>query len=122
MPTYDNPIRITYQLDAATISASADLLKFVGPAGLQGKIAAMSSVVTTAVTVAATLIDVGTAGDDDAFAEMTVPISSADAVLNTFTNHTDDDNLLAADTLVVISAGGECTAGAANITLTIDWF
>ena len=122
MPTYDQPIFITYFLAAATISTAADLLDIAGPKDLEGRVVAMSSIVTTGVTTTATAIDVGTGSDDDAYATMTIPVSAADAVFNTVVNLTSDDVPIPKNTRVVLSTAGEGDAGAANLWLTIAWF
>lgn len=121
--SYSNPTTITYRLPAATLSTAATIGRFIGPSGLQGSLVDICSVVTTAVTVAANTVTVGTAGDPNAYGTLTVAISSANAVQNGATLVTTAGaNLLAADTLHVINTGGECTAGAGDILVTVDWF
>ena len=120
--TYDNPLHITYFLAAATLSSAADLLDIAGPKDMEGRLVAMSSIVTTGVTTTANAVDVGDGSDDDLYGTMLVPISSADAVYNTFTNLTTDANPIPKNTRVILSTGGECAAGAANLWLTIAWF
>jgi hypothetical protein len=119
---YDKPIEITYPINAGSVTADADLLTVSGPNGLKGKITAVSTVVTTGVTVAASTVEVGTSGDNDAYASLVIPVSSAGAVANNVTINTNDDNLIAADSAVVIGSGGGATAGACNIFVTIAWF
>ena len=122
MITYDQPLRMTYQVDAATLTSAADLLKVAGPKGKEGRLAAITTVVTTGVTVAATDVDVGDGATGDKYGTLVVPISSADAIANNATISTSDAVPIPADSLVVISTDGAATAGAANIQVVIDWF
>ena len=122
MATYDNPLRMVYQIDAATVSSAADLLKVAGPKGMEGRLVAITTVVTTGVTVAASDIDVGDGTTGDKFGTLVLPISAADAVANDPTILTSDDVTIPADSLVVISTDGAATAGAVNVSVVIDWF
>ncbi|MCP4145393.1 MAG: hypothetical protein GY752_08935 [bacterium] len=119
---YDNPIYMTYTLDAASIASAADLLDVAGPKGKTGRVVAIAMVVTTGVTVAAGTVVVGDGTTANKYGTMTAPIASADAVANDFTDAHSDSNLIAADSRLVIGAGGECTAGAGNIAVTVAWF
>ena len=74
---YDKPIYMTYQLDAASLTSDADLLTVSGPYGKQGRVVAVTAVVTTGVTVAAAAVNVGSLTDDDDYAVLSVPVSSA---------------------------------------------
>jgi len=120
--TYDNPIITTHNVNAATLSTAAELMQIAGPAGKQGRVIDVTCVVTTGVTVAANNINVGSTTDGDAYATLEVPISAADAVANGATILSDDDNLIPADSAVVVATGGECTAGAGSVTVVIAWF
>lgn len=122
MATYDNPLRITYTLTAVSVASAADLLDIVGPVGLQGRVVAIAAVVTTGNTTAAGTIDVGSAGDDNAFAVLTIPIASADAVYNNPSLLTTDSNLIPANTRAIISSDGGGTAGVVDAVVVIDWF
>ena len=122
MITYDHPLVITYSLRAASVVSDANLLNIAGPEGLQGKILALATVVTTGVTVAASTVVVGTDAANALYASLAIPISAADAVANDVTISTDDDNLIAANSRVVIGSGGGATAGAVNLDVTIGWF
>lgn len=122
MYTYDEPLVLNYNIEAATLSSAAELMRIIGPAGMQGRVVALGAVVTTAITVAAADITVGTVSDGDAYATMDVAVGAADTSENDFTNLTDDDNLIAADAPVILAVGGAPDAGAASISLTIAWF
>ena len=122
MATYDNPMRITYTLTAVSVASAADLLDIVGPLGLQGRVVAMAAVVTTGNTTAAGTIDVGSAGDDNAFAVLTIPIAAADLAFNAPTLLTTDANLIPANTRAIISSDGGGTAGIVDAVVVIDWF
>lgn len=118
--SYSDPITATYRFPAAVLSAAAIVGRIVGPAGKTGRLIDVASVVTTGVTVAACTVDVGTTGAVASAGTATIPVSAINAVSNgaaLVTGHT-----LAADTVVEVSANGECTAGAADLLVTIDWF
>ena len=117
--SYSNPHTCNYRFPAATLSSAATIGRIMGPSGKKGRLVDITSVVTTGVTVAANTVTVGTAADPDAYGTLTVAISAANAVQN---GATQVDATMAADTLLVLNTGGECTAGAADINVTIDWF
>jgi len=121
--SYSNPTTITYRLPAATLSTAATIGRFIGPSGLTGRLVDICSVVTTGVTDASNTVTVGTAADPDAYGTLTVIVSAANAGQNGATLVTTSGaNIIAADTVHVINTGGECTAGAGDILVTVDWF
>lgn len=122
MITYDQPLRISYQLNAASVASAADLLKVAGPKGREGRLQAIMTVVTTGVTTAATDIDVGDGTTGDKYGTLVIPVSAADAIANDPTILTGDAIPIPADSLVVISTDGAAAAGAVNLTVVIDWF
>ena len=117
--SYSNPTSCTYRFPAATLSSAAIVGRIVGPAGMTGRLVDVASVVTTGVTVAAVTVDVGTTGAVASAGTATIGISSANAVDNGAV--LVEEHVLAADTVVEVSANGECTAGAADLLVTIDW-
>lgn len=123
MITYDQPLRMTYQIAAAAIDTlSANLLSIAGPKGLQGRLEAVVAVNTTAVTAAASAVEIGDGTTTDLYGSLSVPISSANVVANTAVVSTLDETLIPADSRVVISTDGGATAGDANLFVTIAWF
>ena len=122
MITYDQPLRLTYMILAASLASTADLLKIAGPKGREGRLQSISTVLTTGVTSAATDVDVGDGSTGDKYGSLVVPIASTDAIANDPTILTGDDVPIPADSLVVISTDGAAAAGAANIVVVIDWF
>lgn len=118
---YDNALRETYRFAAASIASAAVVGRLVGPVGKRGRVVNVSTVVTTGVTDAGGTVTVGPNGAASPVTH-TVPISSANAVLAIPVADLVGETDLAADTLVEITAGGEPTAGAADIVVTIDWF
>jgi hypothetical protein len=121
---YNQPITSTYTLRAATISSAATMLTVIGPRGYKGRLMGIGAVVTTSTTDAATLLTVGTAADGDKFGTLSVPVATAGAAAayNNPTITAVDSNIMAENTAVVIATNGGCTAGAADVTVTIDWF
>lgn len=122
MITYDQPLRITYLLLAVSLSSAADLLKIAGPAGREGRVQSISTVLTTGVTTNPSDIDVGDGSTGDKYASLVVPVSATDSIANDPTILTGDDVPIPADSLVVISTDGAAAAGAANVVVVIDWF
>jgi len=123
MSTYDNPVRIPYQIDAAAIdTANSNLLSVAGPKGMTGRLAGIIAVNTTAVTVAAAAVNVGDGSTDDLYGSLSVPVSAVNTVANDYVDSTTDANQMPADTRVVISLDGGATAGDANLIVLIDWF
>ena len=117
--SYSNGFQQTVSLSAATLTSAAVLKRIIGPSGLSGRLVSITSTVTTGVTVAATDIIVGTNADTNAFGTQAVPISAANAQVNSFTEGVD--NTIPADTLIEIGTGGAATAGAADIDIIIEW-
>lgn len=121
---YNSPISVCYTMAAASIATAATLLTVVGPKGHKGRLMGIGAVVTTSTTDAATTITVGNAADGDKFGTLSVPVATAGAAAayNNATISEVDDNIMPADKAVVIATGGECTAGAATVSVYIDWF
>lgn len=108
-----------HRFSALTLSTAAVIGRIYGPAGAKGKVVGVSTIVTTAITAAATTVKIGTASDDDAFGTLTAPISSVNAGANVVVDGVDSD--VAADTMILVTAGGESTAGAADVVVYIQW-
>lgn len=119
--TYDEPVYTTVNLQAASLSAAARLGSTSGPAGKRGRVVAISVAVTTDTTVADTIVSVGDGFDADAYGTLTVPVTTANAVINAATVGTDD-TLIPANGWVTIECDGGATAGAGDVTVVIAWF
>ena len=117
---YDNGIRQTYRLAAATLSSAANLASIAGPAGMRGRVESAVALVTTGVTVADCTVRFGTDADDDAFGTLTVPIGAADSIAGNLVAGVTEN--IPADSVARIDAGGESTAGAADLIVTVVWF
>ncbi len=123
MATYDQPLVMTYQVDAAAVDTlSANLLSIAGPEGMQGRLESIVAVNTTEVTVAASAVEIGDGSTTDLFGSLSIPASAVNAVANTAVISTVDAALIPADSRVVISTDGGATAGDANLFVTIAWF
>lgn len=121
MNTYDEPTLVTYQLDAASVAAAAELATFAGPAGKAGRVVSISALVTTGVTVAPSVVSVNTLDNSTVCGSLTVPVGGVDTVANASVDGTDD-TLIPADTAFTIDSDGGATAGAANIVVVVAWF
>lgn len=130
---YDNALRETYRVKAATISAAAVIDRFIGPAGKRGRVVNVAHVVTTDVTVAASNITVGNNGATNPVTHV-VPVSTANSgaaipAASLKGQVEGSDGLaageiaeLAADTVVEVASDGGSTAGAVDLLVTVDWF
>jgi len=120
--SYDLPLVQTYTLPNSAIDTATVKLRVIGPAGLRGRLESIGAVITADTTDAASVVQVGTAATADAFGTLSVPVASAGASTNAAVILTDDDNFMAADTVVEIASDGGSTAGDADLTVTIAWF
>mgnify|MGYP003650011225 CR=1 FL=1 len=82
MSNYDAPIYMTYTVLAGSLIAGADLQDVSGPEGLTGKVVAISGLLTTGVTVAASSIVVGDGSTADLYATVPAPVQAIDTVVN----------------------------------------
>lgn len=114
----------TYHVEGADLSAAGTLLNLPGPPGAQGRLHSVSAVVTTVVTVADATVSIGDGTVDDAYGSLLLPFtgSSSGDVVNTPTLEPADDNLIPADSAVVVKSDGGGTTGAAALTVVIAWF
>ena len=119
--SYDAPIYQSYSVLAnAAVSSEADMLVLSGPKGRKGRIVSASAVVTTGVTVAAGVISFGDGTDEDAYGTLSVPVSAAGSVANTLVDGVDSE--IPANGAVTVHGGGEATAGAVNLFVTVAWY
>ena len=120
---YDKPLRETYFLAAVDISPTIVLASVVGPKGRKGRIVNFSYVLTTAVTVADNVLTVGPNADASPVTLTQAFTGSAIGANDAITNAQAYAHVeLAADTNVEIASDGGCTAGAADIALTVEWY
>jgi len=118
--SYANPTTVGYRFPAATLSSAAVIGRIQAPDGKKGRVVDVSLVTTTATTVAACTVTIGTGADADAYATQAVPVTAINLGVQGTTavyNHEIPE-----DTLVLVTAGGECTAGAGDVTVIIDWY
>lgn len=120
--SYSNPVTSTYRFPAATLSSAATLGRIIGPSGKSGRLRDMSVVITTATTVASTALTIGTEADTDAYGSLTIPVTSVNLGVSGVTDASATTEVLPADTIIAIATDGGCTAGAADILVTIDWY
>jgi hypothetical protein len=127
--SYSDGIDITYDLAAVdfTGAAATDNAVAIGPKGLTGRVKAITCLVTTGITVAASTVDVGIVGGDlDAYASAAMAITAANGVIGgtDLTGGITDGvsgNRLPADTKFAISNGGGSTAGVGNVQVVVEW-
>jgi hypothetical protein len=122
---YDNPERTLIHLDLAAVAGGGDLATLAGPAGKVGRVTRLGVAVTTAFTVADSVLSL-----DSVTPSLTTPpsltipftgsaigdnVEATRAALNTFSE-------LPADTVLQLASDGGSTAGAGSVTLQIDWY
>jgi hypothetical protein len=117
---YDNPDVGVYRFPAATLSTGAVIGRIIGPAGKRGRLIDVGVIVTTGVTVAANTLSVGDGTDADAYGVHTTPVAAAASGHNGIVRGVDE--VIDANSVVVLTTGGECTAGAGDVLVTIGWF
>jgi len=118
---YDQGIRRTYEVAAAAIAGGGTLLTIRGPKGLTGRIEDVTTRVTTALTVADSVLTIGAAGVNlstilpftgSAIGDREAPtkaqlVAGAD---------------IEADVDTIVASDGGSAAGAGDITVTVIWF
>jgi len=118
--SYANPTTVGYRFPAATLSSPATIGRIQAPDGKKGRVVDVSLVTTTGTTDAECTVDVGTAGAVAAYATQTIPITAIN--LGVQGNVSVAGHEIPEDTLIEVSANGECTAGAGDVTVIIDWY
>ena len=118
---YDSPLETTHTFDAAVLSAAATVGRIAGPAGKVGRVKSINGVVTTGITVLDGTVSVRSAGEAAAVTG-TLPIASVNDPVSATAAEIEAGTELLADTTVEVVAGGEPTAGAADLTVVIGWY
>lgn len=118
---YSNGLQKSKTLHAAVISAAAEIGRMAPPLpGKAGRLRGVAAVVTTGVTVAAGTVKFGHATDDDAYGTLTIAISAAGAISTSFVRGVEHE--VKPDEALIVTAGGEPTAGAADIEFDVEWY
>jgi len=119
---YDSGLEVTYRFAAAAVDTAAVIGRFIGPAGKTGRIESITSVVTVDVTVAASVNTLDTVAGLTTPIAHSIPISSAGAGKSETQAVINAASRLPADTVVVLTSGGEATAGDADIVVVVSWY
>ncbi len=109
-----------HRFSALTLSAAAEIGRIYGVAGSKAEIVDVAVIETTDITVADCTVKIGSAADDNAYGTLTVPFAGSvgDGVNGMVAGVAD---AVPADTEIVITAGGECTAGAGDVIVYVRW-
>lgn len=118
--SYSNPTTVGYRFPAATLSSAGTIGRIQAPDGMKGRVVDVSLVTTTATTDATCTVEIGLSGDTDAYATQTIPVTAIN--LGVQGSASVYNHEIPEDTLVLVTAGGECTAGAGDVTVIIDWY
>ena len=120
---YDKPIYQTFTANAnASVSTAADVFQISGPVGKTGRVVAVSLATSTATTVAASALELGTQADADALGSIAVPITAINLGIQIGQTALDTISDLAADTVYTLRGNGAASAGALDIAVTVAWF
>ena len=120
--SYSNGIQTTHHFTIADQSATTIevALPTLGP-GLTGRVAAMSFLVTTVNTGAASNLTVGTNADPDGFASLNIGAAAADqSIWNTVVDGVLG-NRITADSEFEIGFDGAATTGVGEASIVIEW-
>lgn len=122
--SYSIPNRMSYSFGEEDIADAARALSVRGPTGKDGRLVSVSLSATetfNAVTTPAKL-QIGTAADTDAYAEISIgTLAATDSVFHSFFSQ---NIAIPKDTQIEITEvanTGGTPAGKAFITITIDW-
>lgn len=131
MSTYDNPVTINHTFGLFDFGGAAvEILSFKGPPGKVGVIKQIGVSVIEAFLVDTGVgrVRVGTAADNDAYAELNIPDAVADEAYFSQVDDTDAIKALTipADQLVEVNlvngTDGSGVTGQGWINILIDWF
>jgi len=128
---YDNALRTQHDAAAAVLSAAATMLTIRGPVGKTGRVEDVMVVITTAVTVADAILDIGPSGTPEAqLANFAVPFTASaigDRVAPPtggagVTGTLDAGADIAADVDTLFITDGAAGAGAGDLRVIVAWW
>lgn len=123
---YDKLTAFTFTFPARALSTAGTVAIPIPAGATMARVMDVSARLTTATTVAAATITVGTSGDAASMAVLEVPVAANGTLHNgrtagsLFRGVWQDDGTSGTDALQV-SFGGESTAGAADVIVTIGF-
>ena len=115
-------ISSTYRFPAAALNSAAALGRIVGPKGKTGRLMGVAAVITTNVTTDPSGVRIGTGAAHSKYGTLSVPVATAGNAANDAVINPVDDNLIPADSVVLVATDGAAAAGAADLLVYIDWF
>lgn len=124
---YDNALQTQHDDAATDYSSAATVLSFSGPSGRYGRVLDFSIVVTTAFTVADTLVDIGeNGGDVDAQLAAGVIAFTGSAIADNIGVGTNAQYAAGVDinpdALTDVVSDGGSTAGAGDTRVLVAWW
>lgn len=121
--SYANGIQSSHTVIGMDLTggANVDIADLVGPDEMDGRVSAISAFITTAITVAASTIDVGTTADPDGYAFLAAPVQVIDTVIAAKAVDGALGNRIPAGTPFEIGNSGGSTAGIVNVTVFMEW-
>ena len=120
--SYEHPIYSTYTLPAFALDTTTAALSIRGPSGRKGVLIDLSCVVTVTTTTNPTVITLGDATDADAYGTLTVAaVTAASTAIYSAVITDTDDNMMPADTTIILVSDAGAAAGDGDIVMTIAW-
>ncbi len=120
----DHIIYTCHKFPAASVASAAVIGRIVGPVGRRGRVTSVTALATTTLTDTPGTLTVGNSGNAAAYGTLTLPLTTAPARIDGILSIPYDRGGLPQsnpDQVIEIAAGGEPTAGAADITVTAEW-
>jgi len=117
-------IHATYRFAAASVASDAVIGRIVGPVGMRGKITSMTAMATTTITTTPGTLTAGHSGNAAAYMTLSLPLTAAPLRIDGVLSIPYDRGGYPGsnpDRVIEIAAGGEPTAGAADICVTVEW-
>lgn len=122
---YDNLITFTHKFSGVSLSSSPNLLIPIPRGATMGRVMDIAAMITTSMADGGATVSVGTANDAASMAVLEIPMALAGAFVNgrlvdrlfrgVWLNEDDPESVLR------MSIGGDASAGAADITVTVGF-
>lgn len=126
--SYSNPLTITYSYGNYDFGTATEVTSLKGPSGKRGELREIIVCATETFTATTTDADVqvGTAADPNAYAELTLgTLADTDSLTATATSGAIIEASIPADTQVEVTftaPTGGTPAGMADVHIVIDWY
>jgi len=116
-------VHATYKFPAATLSGAAIVGRIPSPIGAIGEVTSVAVLCTTNLTGSEGTLTIGRSGNSNAYGTLTLPNTSADSQVDGAFTKPYQFGVIprAGGEVIEVAAGGEPTAGAGDIYVTVKW-